>query len=391
MEIEVADRDSALNLDHDTRGVPGTPSITQTIFQKIQDALVFVPDLTFVGQSAGARMLPNPNVLIEYGYAVAKLGHERLVPVMNTAFGDVNETTLPFDMRHLRHPITFNLPEDAGVDQRRDVRAQLVKQFTVAIRLILESKGIATIEEEKFISPWSDNQKEFLAVPDRTLVNRSEGMFRDHPQMLVPETSCVVFRMMPILPVLPFKYPSDVERAMRVSHLPPFGGGSHSFEANRYGAVAFSFASDGRVLAFSQVHLNKEIWSADYHYLDRDHQSKFDGDPGFGYIPWLAIYRDLRQLLPACLKFYESQEMHVPMRAILGLFGIEQYRLALGADYIEKFGGTYHGKDLVIDRSIMDASEFDGLASSMISEVFQAFGVPAPKELLNENANSSAQ
>lgn len=38
-----------LVVDSDTKGVPGSPPIVDTIFQKISDAAIFVPDLTFVG------------------------------------------------------------------------------------------------------------------------------------------------------------------------------------------------------------------------------------------------------------------------------------------------------------------------------------------------------
>jgi hypothetical protein len=38
-----------LTVDRDTKGVPGSPPIVDTIFRKIDNAAAFVPDLTFVG------------------------------------------------------------------------------------------------------------------------------------------------------------------------------------------------------------------------------------------------------------------------------------------------------------------------------------------------------
>lgn len=43
-----------LKVDKDTKGVPGSPSIIETIVSKIDRAAVFVPDLTFVGTREAA-------------------------------------------------------------------------------------------------------------------------------------------------------------------------------------------------------------------------------------------------------------------------------------------------------------------------------------------------
>lgn len=106
IEVLKAERDGPLELDKDTQGVPGIPPITDVIFQKISGAAVFVPDLTLVGKTEKNRLIPNPNVLIEYGWALCALGHSRMVPIMNTAFGKATAENLPFNMRHLRCPIT---------------------------------------------------------------------------------------------------------------------------------------------------------------------------------------------------------------------------------------------------------------------------------------------
>jgi hypothetical protein len=76
--LENALRDATVELDKDTQGVAGSPPITDTILQKIKECSVFVADLSFVGESKpglktipnDSRFFPNPNVLIEYGYAL---------------------------------------------------------------------------------------------------------------------------------------------------------------------------------------------------------------------------------------------------------------------------------------------------------------------------------
>jgi hypothetical protein len=128
-----------LAVDKDTQNVPGSPPIVETILKKIDAAAIFVPDLTFVGARQDGRPTPNPNVLIEYGYALKSLGHGRMVPVMNIAHGAPSAETLPFDLLHLRHPIKYSCPEGADDAERGKARDDLAKNFEKAIRTILQS------------------------------------------------------------------------------------------------------------------------------------------------------------------------------------------------------------------------------------------------------------
>jgi len=136
-EIEEAVRE--LVVDRDTKGVPGSPPIVDTIFRKIDQAAVFVPDLTFVGARPDGRPTPNPNVLIEYGWALKSLGYSRILPVMNTAFGKPTPDAMPFDMRHLRNPILYDCAEGASEEARKQAREILAKELERGIRGVLAS------------------------------------------------------------------------------------------------------------------------------------------------------------------------------------------------------------------------------------------------------------
>src|SRR5258708_1432270 len=72
LQIEEDPRDP-LKLDKDTLDVPGSPPIFDTIRKKIDRSAVFVADLTFVSKRPSGEPSPNPNVLIEYGYALKSL------------------------------------------------------------------------------------------------------------------------------------------------------------------------------------------------------------------------------------------------------------------------------------------------------------------------------
>src|SRR5690348_2239535 len=65
-------------IDRDTQGVPGSPDIATTIFEKIASASVVVADVSFVGSQRDDRPMPNPNVMIELGYAFRAIGYERV-------------------------------------------------------------------------------------------------------------------------------------------------------------------------------------------------------------------------------------------------------------------------------------------------------------------------
>ena len=74
------------------------------------------------------RPSPNPNVLIELGYAAATIGWDRVILVQNTAYGDLG--VLPFDLRS-RRIVPFNL---SAKESRRDERPKLRDQLDSALR-----------------------------------------------------------------------------------------------------------------------------------------------------------------------------------------------------------------------------------------------------------------
>src|SRR5688572_21346019 len=92
-------------VDRDTRGLPGAPEISQSIFEKIRDAGAVVADLTITHADTERRYC-NSNVLVETGYALASIGADRVILVMNTAHGDPSD--LPFDLRG-RRVLTYRL------------------------------------------------------------------------------------------------------------------------------------------------------------------------------------------------------------------------------------------------------------------------------------------
>lgn len=139
---------STLELDRDTQKVPGSPVIAETILSKINGCSVFVADLTAVSkyrtEDGRAKKSPNPNVLLEYGYALKAKGYAALVGVCNTSFG--NRDSLPFDLRHRRAIIEFNLTDRHTPIEKKAIATRLAEDFTRAILDILKAVAPGTLD-----------------------------------------------------------------------------------------------------------------------------------------------------------------------------------------------------------------------------------------------------
>ncbi|NES69836.1 MAG: nucleotide-binding protein [Okeania sp. SIO2D1] len=120
-------------LDRDTQNVGGAPDIVKTIFEKIEQAEVFVCDVSIINKDVNSRLTPNPNVLIELGYAMKTLGEGKIIMVINTAFGTPEQ--LPFDLR-MRRVITYDMPVDSK--DKATERNNLAKSLERQLRTILK-------------------------------------------------------------------------------------------------------------------------------------------------------------------------------------------------------------------------------------------------------------
>lgn len=135
-------------VDSDTQGVPGTPPITAVILEKIDTCDVFVADMTFVGETdqpneAGDKKgLPNPNVMGEFGYALATKGWRRILLAMNEAFGPAS--ALPFDLGHFRKPATYTVATEKPDAARRSARNTLSARLEANLEAILDDLTAST-------------------------------------------------------------------------------------------------------------------------------------------------------------------------------------------------------------------------------------------------------
>jgi hypothetical protein len=118
--------------DEATRDTSGSPNIALKILEKIEEATIFIADVTTVTPSDAKRACPNPNVGYELGYAVATLGWDRVILLFNKAIGRFPDD-LPFDFIQNRAS-PFTLVENDPSSKHE----QLAKFLEVAIKAVLD-------------------------------------------------------------------------------------------------------------------------------------------------------------------------------------------------------------------------------------------------------------
>ena len=139
-----------IEADRDTQGELGSPDIVETIFSKIDECDLFIADVSIVNKynavddngkkSKAIKLSPNPNVLLELGYAAKTLTWERVVCIMNTDYGKVGE--LPFDLEH-RRPLQYSLDGQKKSEVREYVRNIIVGNVLNAMEQGVRAKGNA--------------------------------------------------------------------------------------------------------------------------------------------------------------------------------------------------------------------------------------------------------
>ncbi len=140
--------DLDISFDRDTQGIPGAPNISQTILEKIKNCDAFISDVSIVtgDKDEGSRLSPNPNVLLELGYAISAIGWDKIILICNSEYGD--DEDLPFDIRQHRR-ISYQLKTE---DQKNTVRNGLANQLKSRLVEILDSSRPSKIIKQPYLN-----------------------------------------------------------------------------------------------------------------------------------------------------------------------------------------------------------------------------------------------
>ncbi|HEX3747610.1 MAG TPA: hypothetical protein VHW09_26930 [Bryobacteraceae bacterium] len=270
-ELTIDERPHELVLDKDIKGVPGSPPIFDTILGKIDRAAIFVPDLTFVAERKNGEPTPNPNVLIEYGYALKSLGHSRIVPVMNTAYGKPNRATMPFDLAHHAFPSPYDVPDGASDDERKAQREHLSKVLEIEIRQILAAEtyksSLAPVKPREYRRPL-DGRARFRAKgepigfykhPIASLNGRPES------EALLSDGAAFWLRVIPQTPPTePFNVIAIRKQVKDLSTLPLYNGYTSSFDLRGADGAGLAPVLDSNLApAVVFMFIDGELWLID--------------------------------------------------------------------------------------------------------------------------------
>lgn len=131
--------------DRATEGLTGSPDITESIFSKIDDADLFIADLSIVNKfivqdedentEENRKFTPNPNVLLETGYAARALSWDRVICLFNQQYGNPND--FPFDIDHRRMT-----PYQFTQSTREDEKKRIVKIISDTVLQLIVAGGV---------------------------------------------------------------------------------------------------------------------------------------------------------------------------------------------------------------------------------------------------------
>lgn len=132
---------SEYKIESDSRNESGTPDLVASIFSKIDVCDIFICDISIVNSCNEPvenefRKMPNPNAMIELGYASKSLGWSNIICIYNSEFAQIED--LPFDIR-FRKPLTYNTSYDK-LEQKKQLTRLLEKKIVEIINTRISDK-----------------------------------------------------------------------------------------------------------------------------------------------------------------------------------------------------------------------------------------------------------
>lgn len=131
------DEVSDVLIESDSRDDLGTPDLVESIFSKIEQCDILVADLSIINAGSNGRLTPNPNVLLEVGFAAKAISWTNIVCVYNCEYGKVED--LPFDIR-TRKPIIYNTTNGNSESKNALTKALKTQLSSIILNRIIDKK-----------------------------------------------------------------------------------------------------------------------------------------------------------------------------------------------------------------------------------------------------------
>lgn len=387
-EVDAADRPQ---VDQDTAGLVGTPDIVASILRKIEESAVFVADVTPVGRTVPAenrpgrppeqlppvKFLQNPNVMSELGYADRAIGQERIVLIANRARYPGPEA-LPFDWRHRRGPVLYELPDGATGSQRQHVRADLAERLASFIRPIL-------VQVARSAPPRASALAREPSEADPAIWSGAEGGVVFNESVLHDERKTAILapgprifmRLAPQRWTPPSRQELDERMGRHQARLAIRGsyGSSGADAAGAFAASGIRTLEDGRYLAGGMTQWfaeNGEIWGVD--------TTSFGGDDLSGryfasQVPFAHLARFFRSAVAAIRSFSPDGAIEVE----LGATGLLAAGFpTVGTGRIPALSDRVSAKGSSTD---WDAAGRNALLHRFWNALVDAYGLPAARTM----------
>jgi len=326
----------SLDIDHDRKGVSGTPDLAPTILEKITKAAVFVGDVTLVGEIPSSddgtkkkgKKLINSNVAIEYGFALSALSYNRVLIVQNIHFGDREE--LPFDLRVKAGPIQFNVSPSTPKDEIARVRHQLKGDLVVALRecLVHAASALAPPFPE---TPSTTNRAYFwrpgdvLATYETALASMFRSELDDSIRYTFNEPRALYLRLIPTAALpqeLSIKTLLEIARSKASAMAISRTGHATFASRNAYGVAACQpYANDTVPMVLTQLFPNGEVWS-----VSREMAIPYDGEE---VLPIGNLTNSFSKTLRGIAGLIPDLGLSPPFKIELGAMGLRGLRLTL--------------------------------------------------------------
>ena len=380
--LDEAERD--VEVDSDTRGVAGQPPIAETILAKIDNSAVVVADMTFTGKRLDGRPTPNPNVLIEYGWALKSLGYNRTVTVMNTFYGNPTREALPFDLAHLRWPMEYVLPPETEAGPKADERRRFGEQLERAIRACLSTVPATEVPSPpQFTEAAAKDGPGRFRAPDEVL-GFDENIGARNAEVILASGSAMWLRLSPIV---------DVQKQWSAQEIRRLSEGNSLLMPlrNKVGGYSYARASDGLGMYYmpstqagqSPITMDSvtfafrtgEVWSTDVGFLALDEHRLYYSDIEQTFVAALGRFRT----------FLRNLGVDGPYRWRAGLVGVRGRRLGYapppGRTWLGDAGPICAGDLVEKTGTIADNQTALEALLPFFESLFQECGVDRPNYL----------